>query len=267
MASNSGDYPGTNFPENINDWTAAQREEVGQALGVYGNPKITAGLEVLGKDPPAGEVTKADLQEEKTPTPTTTPGPAPESAYEQLANAQADQYLAATKSINNLTADYTSPNTQAGVNANAESMIGVSSSSPMSQWLNQQTQAAATQFAPTAAAESQLTAAENQGAKMEASGLKQMGQAETAEINAAPYTQLLNALASEVPYHLAQGWNFPGLVGKQVLPGIQLAETGAGVSTTGQSTAGGGIPTLPSIQQAGGTQAVSPTNPTPTTYP
>ena len=270
MASNqSGDYPGTSFPENINDWTAAQRAEVGQALGVYGNPKITAGLQVLATDPPAGEVTKADLAEEKNPPSTAPPGPAPESAYEQLANAQADQYLGMTKSLDNLTSGADEKSIDSNITSGAEAMLGQSSTSPMSQWLNQQSSAAQAQFAPTQAASAQLSSAEDQGSKLVAGALQGMGTAETAMMQAAPYQQLLQSLASEVPYHLANNYApFPALEGKNVPSWLQTVEKNVGVNTTGQGT-GVGVPMLGSPQTAAqGTIAPSSsTNPTPTTYP
>ena len=59
-------------------------------------------------------------------------------------------------------------------------MLGTSSTSPISQWLNQQVQAAQALYAPTQAAGATVAQAEQAGEKLEAGGLQQMGQAETA---------------------------------------------------------------------------------------
>ena len=259
------DYPGTDFPKNINEWTKAQREEVGSALGVYGNPKITAGLDVLATDPPAGEVTKKDLQEEGPGATTNPPAPAsPESAYEQLADTQANQYLALTKSLGKELSTQSTDDMDSTISSGAEAMLGQSSTSPMSQWLNQQTKAAQAQYAPTQAAAAQVNQAENWGAGLEAGALKEFGQAETAEMNAAPYQQLLQSLAQEVPYHLATNYSpFPALEGKNVPTWLQDVEKGVGVNTQNQGPGGsgisGGAPTLPSYMVAGSTATVPPT--------
>lgn len=228
------DIPGTDFPADINDWTPAQRSQVGAALGVYGDPNITKGLEVLGRDPQpnsAKDLAQDQKSNAEEPMPgTSSNGPTPESAYEQLANAQADQYLAMTKSIDPLTSGYSIPTIDKNISSGAEAMLGQSSSSPISQWLNQQTAAAQSQYAPTEAANSQVAQAENSGEALEAKGLQGLGQAETALMNTAPYDQLLNSLASEVPYHLAEGYSIPGLTKANTPEWLQQAEENVGVT-------------------------------------
>ena len=167
---------------------------------------------------------------------------APESAYEQLANAQAEQYLAMTKEIDPLTSGAALPAINANMSKGAEAMLGQGGNSAMSQWLNQQTGAAASQYAPVLAAGQQVAGAQDRAAQMEATGIEQMGQAETAEMQAAPYEQLLQSLAQEVPYHLSQNYPFPGLTGQNVPAFLQGAEKYVGVNTTGQGTGTGGIP-------------------------
>ena len=170
----------------------------------------------------------------------------PESDYEKLANAQADQYLAATKALDPLTSGANLPAINAKATQGAEQMLGTPSSSPVSQWLNAQTQNAAAQAsgAGLTQANQAVSNAEQSAATLEAGGLRQMGQAETAMMQAAPYQQLLSSLAGEVPYHLAQGWNFPGLTGGNVPASIQAAEQAVGVSTQGQGTGAPGVPQL-----------------------
>ena len=70
-------------------------------------------------------------------------GPSEEEANPLgLADAQANQFLQMTEKMNPLTSGATAPGTQAQTNATAEQMIGASSTSPISQWLNEQSQAA-----------------------------------------------------------------------------------------------------------------------------
>ena len=114
-------------------------------------------------------------------------------------------------------------------------MLGTSSSSPISQWLNQQVQAAQAQYAPTQAAGGSVANAEQAGAGLIAGGLQQMGQAETAVQQAAPYESLLQSLATDVPYKLLDNYNFSNL-SKNIPASVQLAESNLGISTAGQGT-------------------------------
>ena len=95
----------------------------------------------------------------------------PESAYEELADAQANQYLAATKAIEPYTSGAAIPSFDESMTSGAEKMLGTSSTSPISQWLNQQVQAAQAQYAPTQAAGATVAQAEQAGEKLEAGGL------------------------------------------------------------------------------------------------
>jgi len=167
----------------------------------------------------------------------------PESAYEQLANAQADQYLAATAQLNPLTSGSALTSVDSNMSQGAEAMLGQSSTSPISQWLNQQTQAAQAQYAPVASANASLASAEQSGQQLIAGGIQQMGQAETAEMQSAPYSQLLQSLASDVPYKLLDNYNFTNLTGPNVPQGLKLAENNLDITATGQT--GGSTPALP----------------------
>lgn len=209
----------------------------------------------------SGDSKKTDDTKKKTDT---TPAAPPESAYEQLANAQADQYLQMEAKLQPLTSGATLPATESNMSQGAEAMLGQSATSPMAQWLNSQTSAAQAQNAPVEAANQAVSTAETQGQGLVASGLQQMGQAETAEIQAAPYTQLLTSLAADVPYKILGGYgqfNLAGITGKNVPEGLKAAETNLDVSTTGQT--GGGTPTLPPV--AGSITSATPTTPESTT--
>ena len=181
----------------------------------------------------------------------------PESAYEELADAQANQYLAATKAIEPYTSGAAIPSFDESMTSGAEKMLGTSSTSPISQWLNQQVQAAQAQYAPTQAAGATVAQAEQAGEKLEAGGLQQMGQAETALMQTAPYEGLLQSLAADVPYKLFENYNFSSL-SKNIPASVQLAESNLGISTAGQGS-GGATPLLPAPTAAvGGTPSTSP---------
>lgn len=232
------------------------------------------GFDVFGINPAdrpdAGspDPTKTDDSKKKSDDPkkkdddTKPAAPTEDSAYEQLANAQAEQYLQMTKNLDPLTSGSALTSVDSNMSQGAEAMLGTSSTSPISQWLKQQTDAAQAQYAPVAAANQGVAAAENQGQGLIASGLRQMGQAETAEMQAAPYSQLLQSLASEVPYKLFDNYNITNLTGPNVPQGLKLAETNLGLNAEGQT--GGSTPTLPAPTTS--TPSITPpveTSPTP----
>lgn len=194
-------------------------QSAADAAGAQGNPKPFKGG---GKTDPAS----------------------PESTWEQLANDQAEQYLKDTQAIAPYASGTAIPSTDQAMASSAAALIGASSSSPISQWLNQQSKAAQAQYGPTEAAGANVEKAEQAGENLIAGGMQQMGQAETALMAAAPYQQLLSSLAAEVPYHLSEGYSFPGLTGQNVQGGIQSAEQYLGISTAGQGT-GVTAPSLP----------------------
>lgn len=179
-----------------------------------------------GKDPEKEALAKYD----KTTLP-----PPEESDYEKLANAQADQYLAMTKALDPLVSGSALGALDSGASNQAEANLGQSSTSPMSQWLNQQTGAAAATAAPTNAAMGQLEKAETLGEGFEGTALKQLGTAETAMMNSAPYEQLLTSLAGEVPYDLAKGYSPPDWTTANTPGWLQSAFKNADVTTLGAS--------------------------------
>jgi hypothetical protein len=166
--------------------------------------------------------------------------PTGESAYQQLADAQANQYLQMTKNLDPLTSGASLPAIEATASDQASQMLGASATSPVSQWLNAQTQAAQAQNAPAAAAASQVAGAQDQAAQLEAAGLKNMGAAENQMMQAAPYQQLLQSLAQDVPYKLLSNYTIP-----EIQQSMKSAESQLGLSTAGTPTAP--TPNLPSI--------------------
>jgi hypothetical protein len=164
------------------------------------------------------------------------PAPGPTSE-EQIADAQADQYLSMAKALDPLASGATGAGVATASASGAASLLGQSSSSPIGQWLQQNTQAAQAQYAPVAAAESSVSAAENQATSLEAGALKGLGTAESEQMQAAPYTSLLNSLAAEVPYEMTKSY-VPAWASAPEW--LKTAEAGAGVpGVSGQSTSGG----------------------------
>jgi hypothetical protein len=171
-----------------------------------------------------------------------TTGQTGEAAYQQLADAQANQYLAMTKALDPLTSGAALPAIEANASQQASQMLGASASSPVSQWLNQQTQAAQAQNAPAQAANAQVGIAQDYASTLLAGGLENMGKAESQMMQAAPYQQLLQSLAADVPYKLLGGESLA-----TILPTVKTAEAGLGLSTAGAPTTS--APQLPSINQ------------------
>jgi hypothetical protein len=172
--------------------------------------------------------------------------------WEQLANAQAAQYLAGTQQLAPLTSGTGISNIDAQMASGAESMLGQSGGGAMAAWLNQQGAAAAVQYAPVQSAVNQEETAEQSAEKLEAGGLQQMGTAETAQIQEAPYQQLLQSLAADVPYKLLGNYgnfNLAGITGQNIPSGIGLALQNLNVDTAGTTT---NAPQLPSPTTAGG---------------
>lgn len=153
-------------------------------------------------------------------------------AYTQLADAQANQFLQTTKNLDPLTSGATLPAIEGTASSAAEQMLGQSATSPVSQWLNQQTQAAQAQNAPLEAAEQGVASAQDSANKLTAQGLQSMGTAETQMMNAAPYTQLLQSLAADVPYKLANNYSLSDLINT-----AKTAESAIGLNTGSTPTA------------------------------
>lgn len=156
------------------------------------------------------------------------------SAWETLANDLASSYMGDINTMNAMASGSNAGSVDAQASQAAEADLGASASSPIGQWLSGQNATAAAQNSGVAAAEANTEKAVQSGAGMVNQGLQGMGTAETAELNAAPYTQLLTSLAQSVPYHVSESWNIPGLT--SVPAGVQAAEKAVGVSTAGQGS-------------------------------
>jgi hypothetical protein len=177
------------------------------------------------------------VQNDLTASSAAAAGPPSESAYQQLADAQANQYLQMTKALDPLTSGQALPAIEGTAAANASQMLGQSATSPVSQWLNAQTSAAQAQNAPAAAANAQVGVAQDYASTLLASGLQNMGKAENQMMQAAPYQQLLQSLAQDVPYKLLGGTEtIP-----QIMQNAKSAESQLGLSTAG-------LPSVPAPQ-------------------
>ena len=198
--------------------------------GAKGDPD-TAEIAKLKKDLSTAQKGEASLTEE--------------DAYQKLAENQAQQFLQTTKNLDPLTSGQALPAIEGTASANASQMLGASSTSPVSQWLNAQTSAAQAQNAPALAAEQQVAGAQDSAASLEAQGLTNMGAAEKQMMAAAPYQQLLQSLAQEVPYHLASGYSVPGMTQANTPQWLQQTEANVGVqslpASSGSSSAAKGL--------------------------
>jgi hypothetical protein len=203
---------------------------------------LDKGWDIFGLGGHSGSAPAAAAPAKKAaPKKAAAPATAPtEDAYQQLADAQAQQYLQMTKNLDPLTSGAALPAIEGQAAANATQMLGQSASSPVGQWLNQQTAAAQAQNAPVAAAMAQTSAAQDNANQLVAGGLETMGKAEAQMMQAAPYQQLLSSLAADVPYKLLSGYTLP-----QIQSTLKTSEQALGLSTAGAPTAS--APQLPSI--------------------
>ena len=177
-----------------------------------------------------------------TPPPTTNP-------WEDLTNQLVQSYAGSINALNPIASGQTLASTDAAMSSNAETMLGAGSGSPMAQYLNANTAAAQAQSAGTTAAVAAESAGNDAGSAQIGKALQGLGQAETQQMAGAPYQQLLQALAAEVPYKLSSG-TIPSLSGSEFSkPWLTAAETAAGVpnvsATTGTSLPGAPTPSLP----------------------
>lgn len=169
------------------------------------------------------------------PNTPTEPAAKPDNPYEDLANAQASQYLAMTKALDPLTSGAAMPAITQNMSAEAVSMLGQSTGGPVAQWLEQQNKSAQAQNQGVSAAMGQLGQAEDANSQLIAGGLKGLGTAESDQMHAAPYQQLLSSLAASVPYHLSSGYSIPGLTSANQPTWLTQAEQNAGISVPGAS--------------------------------
>jgi hypothetical protein len=178
-------------------------------------------------------------------------GSSPSDAYTQLADQQAQQYMNMIGAANPLTSGSALPAIEGTASQQASQELGQSATSPTSQWLNAQTQAAQAQNAPVAAAMSQTGQAENSAAWLLNSGMQNMGQAEDKMLQEAPYQQLLNTLAADIPYKLLGGSaTFPQLQGEvasavSAIPGLSTTAVPTAAAASAPAVNPGIIPPAP----------------------
>ncbi len=235
--------------QNVANDLPSAMKDTGKALSFLDDSSKKSDKKKTGKGDGGGSVAASTAQ--------------PESAYEQLANAQADQYLAVTKSIDPLTTGAALPTLDASATAQAEADLGPNAS-PVAQWLGEQNTAAAAQNQGVVSANNELANAQTTASNLESSGLQAMGTAETQMLNAAPYQQLLQSLAAEVPYHLASGYTIPGLTTANQPSWLTAAEANAGVEATaaakGTTPAAQGLLPAPTTQVIPSASTTAPTS-------
>lgn len=181
-----------------------------------------------------------------TPPKLTTPTETPQEQWEDLADQLTATYAQTIKSLDPVGGVAASNATNdADISAQAEADLGQSSTSPMAQWLNANTAATAAQSSATTAAEQAQVNAQDAGAAQIGNALQGLGQAEQKQMAAAPYQQLLQSLAADVPYQLLQGNTL-----KTVDQSVQSALNQIGLGPNSVSTG----PSLPAA-------TVNPANP------
>jgi hypothetical protein len=157
--------------------------------------------------------------------------PPGQSPYEQLANAEANTYLQQWQGLQGLVSGQNLGAIDSQVSGQAMAMLGPNAQSGVGQWLSQQDKAAQAQSAGVTQAMGGLEQAEQAGQKLISQGMQEMGTAETDVMRAAPYQQLLQSLASAVPYHLSSGYSYPYITGK----GAPAFITGAAANAAGNA--------------------------------
>ena len=187
--------------------------------------------------------------------------PAQPTPWEDLANQLVASYGSTIAALTPQASGQTAATADASMSKNAEAMLGQGSTSPMAQWLNSHPAAAQAQSsALTTAEQAQETAAQEGSAQIQG-GLKALGVAEQQQMNAAPYAQLLTALAADVPYKLLGGETLP-----QVRSDINTAVADIGLNPKSSTTSTiGGLP-APNVA-AGSPNPFSTTLNTSTTNP
>lgn len=259
----TGDYVGTTWSADPTKWTPEQQAEFQQGMGVLATPGVLGGLgyeathgKALSELPPGGVLGVGQGSPKnpdggaggggkgKTTTKPTTATPTT-SPWEQLAGSLVGSYQTAESALNALAAG--GAGQAAAENgkmaAGAEAMLGQGAGGPAAQYFAAQSQAAQNQAqgAGLYGAEAQVAKDEQAASALEQTGLKGLGVAEAAQAQGAPYQQLLSSMASEVPYHLAQGYTgqLPGLA---KLPGfLQQAEVATGTIAPPSSDKSGNV--------------------------
>ncbi len=232
----------------IGAYRAAQAQQGGSGIVDVTNkaaePVVHAVAEAGGLETPTEDPTKKpDDKKKKDDTAATST--APVDPWTELTDQLVASYAGTINALNPVSSGQDIGAADKAMTASADSMLGASATSPMSQWLNANTQAAQSQGQATTSALAAESAADDTGSAQIAKAMQGLGTAESEQMAAAPYQQLLQSLASEVPYHLSEGYSIPALANAPSW--LQAAETSAGVNAgTGGASVPGSTKTLPS---------------------
>lgn len=190
------------------DLTPAAQKEANQYTDFPGGDTPSEALHVasaglLGSDATPASDPKKKTKAKSLPQPTETP----QTEWEQLNDQLATSYGATIAALNPANDSVASQNaaTDSSMSSDAEADLGQAGNSPMGQWLNAQNAAVASQSQATTAAEQAQVAAEDKGAGVIQNAIKGLGTAEQQQQTYAPYQQLLQSLAADVPYQLLSG--------------------------------------------------------------
>jgi len=193
------------------------------------------------------EKAKPKAKEKPLPTPQQAATSAPESPFQQLAQALAGEYLGQVQQLMPLTSGSAIPGLTNQIAGQAAAAIPGGGG-----WLQQQVAAEQQAAQPMFAAMNQVGEAQAQGAIPFAAAIGNTGAANTQFLEAAPWQQILSELASETAYKAAstQGaaafgatpQNTPAFL-QQIFKNLGLAGTstaaGAGLSAPGAAAKGG----------------------------
>lgn len=255
VASIAADVAGTaiNLPGQLTghgpnvDITAAQQNAAADAAAVSPSPSPspatgTGGTGKTGKAPAAAAV----------------------NPWEALTKQLTDQYSALLTEYQPTASGANQASMDKTISSQAEAMLGQGAGSPMAAWLDRTSGAAQAQGAGVTNAMANQANAAQTGAQGIQSSLTSMGKAETQQMAMAPYDQLLQALAGEVPYLLVKG-NLPASnpVVANAPPALNWIENQFGVTNAKPKAGAASVGGLPSPAAAAGTSAV-PVQPTTT---
>ena len=251
VASIAADVAGTaaNLPRQLTgygpnvDITAAQQNAAADAAAVSPSP---------GPSPATGPGGTGNP-----------PAAAAVNPWEALTKQLTDQYSALLTEYQPTASGANQASMDKTISSQAEAMLGQGAGSPMAAWLDRTSGAAQAQGAGVTNAMANQANAAQTGAQGIQSSLTSMGKAETQQLAMAPYDQLLQALAGEVPYLLVKG-NLPASnpVVANAPPALNWIENQFGVTNAkpkAGAASGGG---LPSPAAAAGTSAVPVQPPT-----
>ena len=184
--------------------------------------------------------------------------------WEALTKQLTDQYSALLTEYQPTASGANQASMDKTISSQAEAMLGQGAGSPMAAWLDRTSGAAQAQGAGVTNAMANQANAAQTGAQGIQSSLTSMGKAETQQLAMAPYDQLLQALAGEVPYLLVKG-NLPASnpVVANAPPALNWIENQFGVTSAKPKPGAASVGGLPSPAAAAGTSAV-PVQPTTT---